>query len=333
MIKNFLKKIYITKEVSSLVNFIGSPWKGRGAILMYHRILPDERINEDLNLGLAVSCSNFENQVKMMKSKYKSCSMDEFLNNLKKDKNEFMLTITFDDGYKDNLIHALPILEKYEVPALIYITTRFLKQHVDLWWFELIETIQNKSALRFNYEKHNFNFILKSQKQKFSTYLALRKIFMKLKIDRQIELLEIITGTKERKNYSKICLSPEEVKILDNHDLITIGSHGHNHLNFKILNDEEIQNDVGKSLEVLENLLNHKIKHFCYPYGGRKEASFREYSIIKKSNLDSAATGRVHSIKHYSPFSLPRIYVGKNVCDKTLKNHLNGFYNLANKFL
>ena len=148
MIKNFLKKIYITKEVSRLVNFIGSPWKGRGAILMYHRILPDEQINEDLNLGLAVSCSNFENQVKMMKSKYKLCSMDEFLSNLKKDKNEFMLTITFDDGYKDNLIHALPILEKYKVPALIYITTRFLKRHVDLWWFELIETIQNKSELR-----------------------------------------------------------------------------------------------------------------------------------------------------------------------------------------
>ena len=75
--------------------------------------------------------------------------MDEFIGNLKKGKNEFMLTITFDDGYKDNLLYALPILEKFEVPAIIYITTRFQDQNVDLWWYELMEIIQNRSSSRF----------------------------------------------------------------------------------------------------------------------------------------------------------------------------------------
>ena len=300
---------------------------------MYHRILPDEKIGEDLDLGLAISCSNFENQIKMLKSKYKIYSMDKFVDNLKKEKNEFMLTITFDDGYKDNLLYALPILEKFEVPALIYITTNFLEQNVNLWWHELMETIQNRSAINFNYEKQNFDFILKNQKQKFSTYNNLRKIFLKLKIDKQIELLEKITGTKKRKNYSKICLNKKEVKILDNHTLITIGSHTHNHLNLKILSNEEIQYEINKSLEILEDLLNHKIKHFCYPYGGKTHASTREYNIIEKLNLSSAVTSRIYPIKCYNPFSLPRIYVDKNICDKALMNHLSGFYNLVNKFL
>ena len=333
MIKNFIKNIYISKQISYLTKLIGSRWKGKGAILMYHRVLPDEQIKEDLDIGLAISCSNFEKQIKMLKSKYKIYSMDEFIDNLKKGKNEFILTITFDDGYKDNLLHALPVLEKFEVPAIIYITTNFLKQNVDLWWYELMETIQNRSTISFNYEKQNFDFILKNQKQKFSAYNNLRKTFLKLRIDKQIELLKIITGTKKRKNYSKICLNQEEVKILDNNNLITIGSHGHNHLNFKILSNEEIQYEINKSLEVLEGLLNHKIKHFCYPYGGKNQASVREYNIIEKANFDSAVTGRVYPIKHYNPFSLPRIYVGKNICDKALLNHLSGFYNLANKFL
>jgi peptidoglycan/xylan/chitin deacetylase (PgdA/CDA1 family) len=259
--------------------------------------------------------------------------MDEFVDNLKKEKNEFMLTITFDDGYKDNLLYALPILEKFEVPALIYITTNFLKQNVDLWWYELMETIQNRSAINFNYEKQNFDFILKNQKQKFSAYNNLRKTFLKLRIDKQIELLKIITGTKKRKNYSKICLNQKEVKALDDHTLITIGSHSHNHLNFKILSNNEIQYEVNKSLEILEDLLNHKIKHFCYPYGGKKQVSVREYNIIEKLNLSSAVTGRAYPIKRYNLFSLPRIYVGKNICNKALINHLSGFYNLANKFL
>ena len=212
MIKDFLRKIYISKQISYLINLVFFPWKGKGAILMYHRILPDEKIGEDLDLGLAISCSNFENQIKMLKSRFKIYSMDEFVDNLKKEKNEFMLTITFDDGYKDNLLYALPILEKFEVPALIYITTNFLEQNVDLWWYELMKFIQNRSVMNFNYEKQNFDFILKNQKQKFSAYNNLRKTFLKLRIDKQIELLKIITGTKKRKNYSKICLNQKEVK-------------------------------------------------------------------------------------------------------------------------
>ena len=46
MIKNFLRKIYISKPVSSIVNLLGTPWKGRGVILMYHRVLPDEQMKE-----------------------------------------------------------------------------------------------------------------------------------------------------------------------------------------------------------------------------------------------------------------------------------------------
>ena len=67
--------------------------------------------------------------------------MNAFINNLKKEKNEFMIAITFDDGYKDNLVYALPILEKFEIPATIYITTKFLSENTEMWWYELSEII------------------------------------------------------------------------------------------------------------------------------------------------------------------------------------------------
>ncbi len=333
MVKNFLKEIYTSKQFSYLAKIVGMPWKGKGVILMYHRVLPEEKMKEDMNIGLAVSSSTFEKQIKTLKSKYKICDMNEFITNLNEEKNEFAVTITFDDGYKDNLFYALPILEKYNVPALIYISTNFLEEKVNLWWLELMETIQNNSKISFVYKTKKFNLNLGKEKQKILAYISLRKIFLNLRIDEQIELLEIITKTKERKNYSEICLNNKEVKILDNHKLITIGSHGHNHLNFKILSNQEIKFEVKKSLEVLEGLLNHKIEHFCYPFGGKNQASVREYNIIQELNFTSAATGRIYPINRCDLFSLPRIYVGKNVCEKTLINHLSGFYNLANKFI
>ena len=71
-----------------------------------------------------------------------------------------MIVITFDDGYNDNLLHALPVLEKYQVPASIYITTRFLEEHAWMWWYELKEAIKDKSVLSFEYEKKNFHRFL-----------------------------------------------------------------------------------------------------------------------------------------------------------------------------
>ena len=33
--------------------------------------------------------------------------------------------LTFDDGYRDNLEYAYPILKKYEVPFALYVPTSF----------------------------------------------------------------------------------------------------------------------------------------------------------------------------------------------------------------
>lgn len=332
MIKNFLRKIYISRAISPLVNLIGFPWKGRGVILMYHRVMEDEKMGEDLNHGLAVSCSNFEKQLKILKSRFHLCSLNEFVSNLEEKSNKFMITITFDDGYKDNLLNALPILEKLKIPASIYITTRFLNKEVDIWWYEINDVIQNQSNLSFDYEKKKFNFILQNPKQKLSAYRQLTQIFINLKISEQIKLLEKITNTKKRKNYSEICLNSEEVKILGKHSLITIGSHGHNHLNLTILNESEIKYEINHSSKILENLLGYKVQHFCYPYGEKKQASIREYNMIQELKFRSAVTTRIYPIKNYNIFALPRIYVGEKTCDKTLINHLSGFYNLVHQF-
>ena len=67
MLKNLLKKIYISKYIVPIINILGRPWKGKGAILMYHRVIPDNQIKKELDSGLAVSCSSFENQMKALK--------------------------------------------------------------------------------------------------------------------------------------------------------------------------------------------------------------------------------------------------------------------------
>ena len=72
MFNNLLRKIYTLKITSTFLKILGKPWKGNGAILVYHRVLPDNQIEEDLNIGLAVSCSQFEKQIQLLKKYYSS---------------------------------------------------------------------------------------------------------------------------------------------------------------------------------------------------------------------------------------------------------------------
>ena len=105
-----------------------------------------------------------------------------------------------------------------------------------MWWYELKEIINQKDYLKFNYKEHHYYYKLKNYRQKINAFKNLRKLFLKLKINEQLELLEIITENKKRKNYSDICLNAEELKTLDknffNNDWRTY-TYSHKFENFK----------------------------------------------------------------------------------------------------
>ena len=51
-------------------------------------------------------------------------------------------TILFDDGYKDNIEYAVPILEKHNCPASFYIVTDCINKNIPTWTYLLDHTLQ-----------------------------------------------------------------------------------------------------------------------------------------------------------------------------------------------
>src|SRR5438876_506278 len=56
--------------------------------------------------------------------------------------------VTFDDGYLDNFTQAAPILKRYRVPAIYFISTAALNQRELFWWDELAWIIRETRASR-----------------------------------------------------------------------------------------------------------------------------------------------------------------------------------------
>jgi len=94
-------------------------------VLMYHRVIDNK--NEIGFYDTYVTKENFEKQMKYLsENNYTSLTFKDIQNGEYKkrfDKNKKYVIITFDDGYKDNLKNALPILKKYNMKIVLFLIT------------------------------------------------------------------------------------------------------------------------------------------------------------------------------------------------------------------
>ena len=278
-----------------MLRIFSRPLKGKACILCFHRILPDSQIDAKLNpnlIGLCYSEHNFDSLIFWISRNYKVVTLDQLILHLDSKSKEFVVCITFDDGYKDNLTYALPILEKYNVPATIYVTTNFIEKDTMIWWFEIWDIIVKNSYLDFRYKNEHFQFYINNYDQKCSTFFALKKLFLSIKTEQHLELLYKITNSFDYKTYKNIFLNYSELIYLANHELITIGAHTSNHENLKNLKISELINEYINCKLELESIIKYPVNHFAYPYGNSTEANNREYKILKMVGYHTGVTLR-----------------------------------------
>jgi peptidoglycan/xylan/chitin deacetylase (PgdA/CDA1 family) len=91
---------------------------------MYHRVAQTQEFDQ-----LIVTPRRFEVQMSNLAARHRVVSLGEGLQALRDGRlREPMVAVTFDDGYLDNLEVAAPILQRYSIPATVFVTTRFCDQ-------------------------------------------------------------------------------------------------------------------------------------------------------------------------------------------------------------
>jgi peptidoglycan/xylan/chitin deacetylase (PgdA/CDA1 family) len=109
----------------------GRLFKKSALILLYHRVA--EVKNDPLRLS--VSPENFEKQLAWAKTHFKIIPLAEMAKRVKEcSLEDNTLAVTFDDGYADNALTALPILKKLGVPATIFVTAGNVENQTEFYW-------------------------------------------------------------------------------------------------------------------------------------------------------------------------------------------------------
>ena len=150
-------------------------------ILMLHTVNNSPKLNP---MGdLSVSSKGLDAYLKMFRRwKYQMISMDDLINKNYDDSKPFVV-LTFDDGFKDNLTVALPVLKKYGARATIFVNPDFVSETSDEtsdWGFMTWDEVDSaaKSGV-FDIQAHTMTheFIFTSDKvvdyytpEKFNKY-------------------------------------------------------------------------------------------------------------------------------------------------------------------
>src|SRR6185503_7352645 len=90
----------------------------------------------------------------------------------------------------------------------------------------------------------------------------------------------------------EVALTWDQIKQRAFDPLVTIGAHTVNQYVLSSLSDDEVRYEIFESRRILEAKLEKHIDHFSYPFGNRREAEAREFSIAAQCGFTTAMTTR-----------------------------------------
>jgi peptidoglycan/xylan/chitin deacetylase (PgdA/CDA1 family) len=114
-------------------------------VFMFHRVLPAESLEfARAEREFTFTVSGFARCLDFIKKHYNVIPHSIIREHLDTGKPlpERAGLITFDDGWRDTLVHALPELRKRSLPAVLFLATEVMDLSKDRWWQDmLVETL------------------------------------------------------------------------------------------------------------------------------------------------------------------------------------------------
>jgi peptidoglycan/xylan/chitin deacetylase (PgdA/CDA1 family) len=216
----------------------------------------------------------FERIIKDIKRRYRVVVLEEWLNEAdKRDNNKGLATVLFDDGYKDNIQYAAPILEKHSCPASFYVVTDCISRNIPTWTYLMDHVLQQTRIATIAIDGKAVPVKLKSIDVSDKAMVKQIKPWMKqLPNTERVQVLnQIVQQCNDVAYPENKMMNWEDVRQLDSVGF-HIGSHSHTHPMLAALEDEqEIFEELKTSAEIITAKTGKAPLTISYPIGSFDE--------------------------------------------------------------
>jgi len=245
-------------------------------VLMLHRVLPDETHYLPHRHALCVSVSGFETLLRWLSRHFACVPLEQALQGMADTPHAAAkptLALSFDDGWRDNAEHAWPLLQRYGIPASIFLSTDFIGTDRHFWWESIGETIWTHGqaaparALRdaLHASARPLPHVLMASSSSHARSLALVGFLESLKT----------LPAKRLQTLAELCppspaphaMNWDQVRYLEDSGLIRFGPHGASHAILTQLADTALHTELLHSHQTLVKHCRTPLPIYCYPNG------------------------------------------------------------------
>ena len=294
IIRGGLESLYFTGAHAALRPFFG----GVGVILTLHHVRPPRPDRFQPNRLLEVTPRFLTRVVRTLRrGGFEFVSLDDLHRRMfERDFSRRFVCLTFDDGYRDTLQWAYPILKEANVPFAVYVPTSFPDRLGELWWLVLEAVIARNTRIGLSIEGRDRKFDCRTVAEKRTLYDELywwlRARPTEAELREVIRCLAAFYHVDVAAFCNELCMNWSELAALAADPLVTIGAHTVNHPMLAKLERPAMRSEIDLGRSVIEAALGLRPQHLSYPFGDRTSAAAREFEVAAELGFKTAVTTR-----------------------------------------
>jgi peptidoglycan/xylan/chitin deacetylase (PgdA/CDA1 family) len=302
---------------SGLYRLISKKYSGLGTIFLMHKVVRTK--TDSLATSLTITSDFLNHLLAELRTMADFLTLDEVHKRLIYDKPKHtrrpFIALTFDDGFRDNLTLALPILRRHRVPATIYVPSGAPDRILDAWPWRLEKAVRNLNELSVDLPGFPRRIPTGSWAEKLVAFRMLTEhIHRDVPTNRHVcDILLPKVRVSDEALLAEQFADWGELRELASDPLITIGGHSVTHASLRHLDEEKALAEIEEGRQRLMGQLQVRVSHFAYPYGQSTNFSAREFPLVARAGFVTATTNIKGNIFHQHReylMCLPRIGLG-----------------------
>lgn len=298
------------------------PWlvrrlsKAQGVIFTLHRVLPDDPADFSPNAILQVKPDYLDFVIKRVrKLGLDIVDLDEAIRRIESNEPSGKFAVfSFDDAYRDNLRHALPVLRHNQCPFTLYVPTALVDGVGEVWWQALEDIVARQNALAVTDANGETTYLPSATLEEKNA--AYEVLYRRMRAMPELERVALIRdlarqyGLDLHQHCRELIMDWSELRSFVADQLCTIGAHTVHHYELAKLPLAEARVEIDQSVKIIKAQFGRAPLHLSYPIGAASSAGPREFGLARDLGLRSAVTtrpGGLYAHHRNSLHALPRV--------------------------